>query len=482
MMFNLNTVSTTQVQASLEEIGSAVRTLQDSFKQEVQRRGAAQQDYATVIPVDVIGILVAGDKTENEREDSHSAANIRFSEAVRKFCVKMQQEEKRYKDRMDDLEGAMNPEAENATLQRYKQGKVRLQAELRDQLRAMMESVDDCHSALEYAREFSELSLAEAKVVLTRSALLAGDYDSQLVGVYGDSHLSGDSDSGLIPLMRQLIALLESAGPFYLSSELLNFLQQASGGVSKTQVTNINIHGHMSSQHSAQQHAQKEPVKTTLVQSSAARRYSKDNEQKQLSSSSEVVVIGDMSRVQTTRTPQELEDKKKCLFEKQAYEAAKLENDLQVQETKAMEEIIDDFEKKKQASQQDLAKELLAKLAQAKTEQETENVLMESAQKMAKLNVPLESQKQQQLAKLQQKLLDRRRQQKKALHLQHIAEARAEGVGAEEVPDVRVKSHGEMLHDLKVKQLILEEQNAELKKSVSQLPEQVRYRRCIKKP
>ena len=81
----------------------------------------------------------------------------------------------------------------------------------------------------------------ESKLVLTRAALLAGDYDAQLSGVYGDVASSGEQDSELVPLLKQLIAMLESGGPFYLSSELLNLINQAAGGAGGQHVTNINL-------------------------------------------------------------------------------------------------------------------------------------------------------------------------------------------------------------------------------------------------
>ena len=64
----------------------------------------------------------------------------------------------------------------------YSKAKQRLQGDLREQLRSRIEALDEQHSSLECAREYSELSAAEAKVVLTRSALLAGDYDAQVGG------------------------------------------------------------------------------------------------------------------------------------------------------------------------------------------------------------------------------------------------------------------------------------------------------------
>lgn len=72
---------------------------------------------------------------------------------------------------------------------------------------------------------------------------MAGDYDCQLSGVYGDVDSSGDKESDLIPLLKQLIALLESGGPFTLSSELLNLISQGTEGGAGQHVTNIKIGG-----------------------------------------------------------------------------------------------------------------------------------------------------------------------------------------------------------------------------------------------
>ena len=480
MMYNLDTITSRSVQKSLEDIDSQANQLLENAKREVQRRGAAQQDYASIIPADIVTILTAGDKEEHEREEAHVAAHVKFSEVIRKCFAKLEQEEKRYQDRMGDLEGAMNPEAEMTATQRYKQAKARLQGELRDQLRTRIENVDEQHSALEYAREFSELCLAEAKVVLTRSALLAGDYDAQLTGVYGDADSTGNQDSELVPLLRQLIAMLESGGPFFLSSELLNLLQQGQAGGNTSHLTNINIQGHQGGQgqqgSGQQQQQQQKPPQPKKTSSKLVKSSDKDGKDTSPSSSN-VIVIGDMSRVQSsgTMSEQEMNDKKKYLFEKQAYEAAKLENDLHAEEVQNLEEIINDFEKKKNDSKDEVAKDFAAKLAQAKTDQEKEKIMMDYANNMSKLNVALEKQKQQQMAELREKLLERRRQRKKNLHHQHIAEAQKEGVSADEVPDITLQSRDEMMHDLKTKQQKLEFQTAELKTASMNTLEQVSF-------
>ena len=49
-----------------------------------------------------------------------------------------------------------------------------------------MESLDKTHSQLEYQRQANELRTREAKEVLSGSALVAGDFDCVIAGVYGE--------------------------------------------------------------------------------------------------------------------------------------------------------------------------------------------------------------------------------------------------------------------------------------------------------
>ena len=58
---------------------------------------------------------------EAERDEAHIAMHTRFSELVRKFFGKLRSEEDHHRGRMEGLEGAMNPDAENTAIQRYRQ-------------------------------------------------------------------------------------------------------------------------------------------------------------------------------------------------------------------------------------------------------------------------------------------------------------------------------------------------------------------------
>ena len=59
------------------------------------------------------------------------------------------------------------------------------QAELKEHVLSKMESLDNAHSTLEYFRQKNELLTLEARAVLSGAALVAGDYDCVLAGVYG---------------------------------------------------------------------------------------------------------------------------------------------------------------------------------------------------------------------------------------------------------------------------------------------------------
>ena len=72
-----------------------------------------------------------------------------------------------------------------------------------------------------------------------------------------------------------------------------------------------------------------------------------------------------------------------------------------------------DIEKKKTDVIADLTKDMKKQLSAANTDAEREKIMMEYSNNLQKLTDALEKQKQQQLSKLRQELLNRRRQKKK---------------------------------------------------------------------
>ena len=64
------------------------------------------------------------------------------------------------------------------------------------------------------------LPFVHMQLVLGNTAVLAGDYDACISGVYGDTS-SSESSREIIPLLKQLINMLEKGVNFTLSADLL---------------------------------------------------------------------------------------------------------------------------------------------------------------------------------------------------------------------------------------------------------------------
>ena len=62
VMYSLDTVTLRHVASSLSDLDARAHALLEAAKAEVQRRGAALQDYTPVLPPHVTAILTAGDK------------------------------------------------------------------------------------------------------------------------------------------------------------------------------------------------------------------------------------------------------------------------------------------------------------------------------------------------------------------------------------------------------------------------------------
>jgi hypothetical protein len=299
-------------------------------------------------------------------------------------------------------------------------------AELQGQIITRVEQLDQAHSALEYARQRSELCCQEAKVVLTHSALLAGDYDAQLSGVYGDAASTSvmEQDSELVPLLKQLIAMLESGGPFYLSTELLNVIKNAAGGGNVHNVNNFNIEGQEGYGYKGQGRssgAEKDAkgkdkdfkkVKATLVKASKE----KDTKEKKSKSNDQAASAGPEGE-------EAWKELLRKLFERQAYEAAKLENDLKSDEMNSIQDALDDCEKKKRNMMYEAKEDLRQKLEKVDNQKERDRIMADYAMNLQKVNDAFDKQKQMQIEGLRNKLLENRRNRKKELYRKHCAEA-----------------------------------------------------------
>ena len=350
----------------------------------------------------------------------------------------------------------MNPDAEET--ERLRHGRIinGLRAELRDHTLSKTEALDEEHSDLEYIRERNQLRMLEAKSLLSGILTIAGDYDCILGGVYGETNLSTESTSHeMIPLLKQLLAMLENGVPFVMTPQLMNRLQGGDSDIYQGDLM-VGSAGMPQGQKTGQQMklAKAQPqvesqhvIETTLVQRAPMGDTVAMNP---LDSS----VIIDPSKLKHDNL-----EHVRALITKQTYEAAKLENDLKSNEIHSMNDIINDYEQRKQGMINDVAKDMHKRQAKATTDEEKEAVMMEYANNVQKLTEALEKQKQQQLAALQKTLLEKRRKDKKDLHRAHIAEAKAEGMDVSLVPSITVPMHDQMEKDLRMQ---LQEQEAAL--------------------
>ena len=453
MLHGLDTVKLEMTGMALDNILDKAQALDDASKREVQRRADATREFTSVLPPDVVTVLVEGDESERRAEETHGASHGKFVEIVRKFVQKLQDEEKLYKDRLDELIGSLNPDAERVVHQRYQQARSRLVTEMRGHVISKMEMLDEHHATLQYARERSEILALEAKAVLTGNLAIAGDYDCTLVGIYGDLDLSlqqGAINEEMVPLLKQLIALLESGQSFVMAPA----------------ITNVNIHKGMLNitganvikpavakqvMGAAPTTAGPRPVAVTttrLVQHDAGQTTTVVTPDDSLNS--DIIVI-DPEKLKPSSAPMndsERQSRIRDLATKQMYEAAKLENNLRSGEIKSTNDVLDGAEAKKRGVTRDLTHDLKTKLSAASSQTERDKIMLEYSSNLQKLTDALEKQKQGQLRKLRAELLEKRRKGKKDLHQAHVTEAGSLGMPADVVPNIVVPTHAELEHDL----------------------------------
>ena len=475
MLFSIDVLSPQKVESFLNATMEKALALNDAAKRETQRRSEAETEFSSVLPPDVTAVLTEGDEAERKGEEAHHNAHKKYIETVKKFVQKLSAEEMRFKGKLDELEDSLNPEAQRTVRQRYDHARGRLQSELKDQILSKMEALDEDHSALEYARQRAQLLTLEAKAILSGTMVVAGDYDCLLAGVYGDADLAAAStNQELVPLLKQLIGLLEGGGPFVLSPDLLNIIQGGDRNVCSMPATSPGMGGNVVTQKTTAQISSP----TAPVATSGDKRSVKVVESRlvqQAPGGTSVAAVGsDMDSsalvdpIKLTKlamTDSERKDRIRDLVTKQTYEAAKLESDLRDNEMKDINGILSENESKKATILEDLTKELRAKLSKAKSEAEREKIMMEYTWNMSRLTDALEKQKQQQLTDLRARLLDRRRQRKKNLHKTHLAEAKSQGLPPDVVPDMTIPSHDQLDLDLRHLEAQQEKLSADLNKA-----------------
>ncbi|CAH1270800.1 Hypp4441 [Branchiostoma lanceolatum] len=373
-------------------------------------------------------------------------------------------------------QGAMNPDAEATVLQRYRQAKSRLQAELQDQILSRSENLDEEHSSLEYVREKAELLGLEAKNVLTGAVVVAGDYDATISGVYGDDLTSPASSRELIPLLKQLIAMLESGGQFQLSVEGGQLFSTGTGAAA-TQTATTAHRGLAPLQFAGPSISIGEVETIEGLSTVVPTQPTAGVVQTQLLSHAVPGTAG-TAGMATTITQQkqqpelseeELREKSRTLLERFTREAVQLEDELRAEEIAAINQVIQQVEQEKEKAIQQVQAELKERLRRCSTDEEREQAMLESAQKIQKINEQFESEKQKRLKKVRKELREERVRRKRALLQKQRAEALEAGVDVDEtVPAISLPSDDELDQDLMLLGKQQEQLIAELNKAFAE--------------
>lgn len=131
--------------------------------------------------------------------------------------------------------------------------------------------------------------------------------------------------------------------------------------------------------------------------------------------SSESVTVSDITS-HGVLTEEKRKEIQKNLIEKHTMECAQLENELRSNEIKAITDVINEYEQKKERALSELKTELKEKLRHAKSEEEKENLLMEFANKMTEVQDEIEKEKQKTLRDVRKQLKAERLRRKKDLY------------------------------------------------------------------
>lgn len=413
IMYNIQSLKIDQIEGALNAFEEKAHDLAEAWKREQRRRGDAHNEISAVIPPNIVAVLTLNDEEEQKSEEEHHNSHKKYTETIKKLCSKLRAEHNKLKAKLSELEGAMNPQAEQTAHSRFEQAVARLQGELKMHLLQKMENLDKKQSAVEYSRQRSEILMNEAKAILNGEILVAGEFDWSSAGIFSDQE--GESSNELLPLLKQLLQMLQNGQPFYLSSDLLTTIQ--GGDLTVYQGNNLHVNGQSSnviSPSTAGQAFGDGSGKSNIVHATHVQRAEQLTGTTSLGPNSSALV-GSKDLEEGSG-----DSKARQMFTKQAYEAAKLENDLKSEEIRKINDTIEEYEKKKKGAMSEVARDLQDKLLKATSESEKERIVADYGRQLQKLTDALEKQKQKQLEKSRRELIEKRKADKKQLHRKHI--------------------------------------------------------------
>uniref|UniRef100_UPI00398E5B47 uncharacterized protein n=1 Tax=Pristiophorus japonicus TaxID=55135 RepID=UPI00398E5B47 len=216
-----------KVEEKVTAIEDTIELLQDSAQSEAHRRHTEESHFASLMPTDVVLLVSRVDKEEAEQELLYLAVAQTSLEKVTQFIQKMRQDETRQKGRLQELQEGLDREAEEVSKLKYQQVKTLLTQEFQRDIMTRWTGLDTVYIRLEHLRDLAELCAEEAKGILFGGLYCFGDY--QLMGSPAAGHFQGVPDSTsrkMLPLLKQLINLLEADRNIILSPDTLNLVSR----------------------------------------------------------------------------------------------------------------------------------------------------------------------------------------------------------------------------------------------------------------
>ncbi|XP_069752399.1 uncharacterized protein [Narcine bancroftii] len=224
----------TKVEEKVRALGEILGLLQDCAQSEAQRRHVQESNFSSLMPTDVIVLVSQVDKEEVEQQMLLLAAAQTMLEKMKQFTAKMSQDESQLRGQLQKVQEDFYQHSKEASPLGYPQLKSLLTQEFQQNIINQWTCLDMMYIRLEHLRDLAELCGLEAKCVLSGHVYHFGDY--QLTRGKNADLFHGSPDVSnwkMIPLIKQLINLLETDRNIILSPGTLNLVSNKEKNWSK---------------------------------------------------------------------------------------------------------------------------------------------------------------------------------------------------------------------------------------------------------
>nr|XP_014345397.1 PREDICTED: uncharacterized protein LOC102352720 [Latimeria chalumnae] len=214
-------IEKTQYEEKLAILEETCHSIQESCQREAQRRTPMDMDIVNLLPPNLVQMIAKGDKEEMEQQLTFVASFRKLMEKILQFIEKINQQEDRRRTQLQRLQ----KEAEEVAKRKHKKVKrlsllhedisvtMHILREFWEHMLNRQTSVDNAYSRLEYRRDLLEIYSVEAKYQVIRPRTIGKS-----------SRVRDVINEKMIPLMKNLIHLLEEKNHITLSPETLRLV------------------------------------------------------------------------------------------------------------------------------------------------------------------------------------------------------------------------------------------------------------------